>query len=226
MVCWPASGRRTRRAFSNGYYGVGLDELAAAFERHGPVLDPCRPRKPAHDDQAGTVTFFVNQGDLRARRHRYLRSICQLPLMLCPALAGLFLVRQPLAAAFVLTVLCGLVIRQCRKIAELAPPLRLSRGGLGRLLLTPDYVKLAGTDVAIPWSHIQGATLTRRERPGLDALLECPDPDPVPRCRFRDRRISVHIAESLYCTTADDGAAFARYTQVDSHGHDSAATAG
>lgn len=109
----------------------------------------------------------------------------------------------------------GFMVTEWAKVAKLSRLLRISRGGLGRLLLTPDHLKLAGADVPIPWSHVQGATIARGKRPGLSGIVACPDPEPEPGCRFRGRRISFHIAQSLYFSTPDDiGAAFGRYTRV------------
>jgi hypothetical protein len=213
---WPG-GRRSKRAIRNSFYGVHLDELASAFERYTPVVDAARPRRPAHDDEAGTVTFFFNDWVLRAQRHHHLKSLLVLPVMLGPAAAGLLIVHQPLPAAFIIVVGCGFMVIEWAKVAKLSRLLRISRGGLGRLLLTPEHLKLAGTDVPIPWSHVQGATVARGNRPGLRGTVACPDPEPEaePRCRFRGRRIPFHIAQSLYCTTPDDiGAAFGRYTRV------------
>jgi hypothetical protein len=225
VIARRSGGRRRRLAPHNARYGVSLDELGAAFERFVPVIDPGRPREPVRDDQADTVTFFVNQVDLRAVRRRYLRSLWQLPVMLCPAIAGLFLLRQDVVAILVLAVLSGLLVLQSRKMRKRARPLRLSRNGRGRLLLTPKHITLAGTDVAIPWTHIHGAAVNRTGRAGLDARVECPESEPSPGCRFRGRTIAFHIADSLYNTTADDiGVAFARYIHVD--GLDSPAAAG
>jgi hypothetical protein len=213
-VRWPRT-RRRKWAIRNSFYGVHLDELAAAFERYSPVVDAARPLRPARDDEAGTMTFFFNDWILRAQRHHHLKSLLVLPVMLGPAVAGLLIVRQPLPATFVVIVGCGFMVTEWAKVAKLSRLLRISRGGLGRLLLTPDHLKLAGTDVPIPWSHVQGATIARGKRPGLSGVVACPDPEPEPRCRFRDRRISFHIAQSLYFSTPDEiGAAFGRYTRV------------
>jgi hypothetical protein len=165
-----------RHAIRSARFGATLDELAAAIERYSPVIDADRPRLPERDDQAGTTTFFADQRDQRALRRRYLRSMWQLPLMLCPAVAGLLLLRQWPLAAVVLTVAGGLEVRLWRKLAELARLLKLSRAGRGRLLLTPEHVTWPGTNVAIPWSHVQGATVVRGQRPGLDGRVACPDP--------------------------------------------------
>lgn len=124
-----SGGRRRVLALHNARYGVSLDELGAAFETFVPIIDPGRPREPVRDDQADSVTFFVNQVDLQVLRRRYLRSFWQLPLMLCPAAAGLFLLRQDVVAISVLAVLSGLLVRQSRKLRERARPLRLSRSG-------------------------------------------------------------------------------------------------
>jgi hypothetical protein len=157
-----------------------------------------------------------NDWVLRPLRYYHLWSLWAIPLMLGPAGAGLFIMHQSLAATFVLVVGCGFAFIEGAKVAMVSRLLRVSRRGLGRLLLTPDYLKLPGTDVPVPWSHVQGATVVRGQRPGLAAVVVCPDPDPVSDCKLRDRRSPFHIAESLYYTTADDiGAAFARYTDVD-----------
>jgi hypothetical protein len=137
------------------------------------------------------------------------------------------MLRQWPLAALVLIVAAGLEVRLWRKLAMLAGLLKLSRAGRGRLLLTPEHVIWPGTDVAIPWSHVQGAAIARGQRPGLDGRVACPEPDPVRACRFRGHTISFHIAESLYHTTADDiGAAFARHTHVEHHDPDHPATVG
>jgi hypothetical protein len=211
--------RRPTLAVRGGYYGASLDELAAVFERYAPVSDAGRPREPASDEAAGTVTFFFNDGVLRAQRGRHLRSLWRLPLMLGPAIAGLAALGRPggpLAAGALAALLGALLIIQRAKAARLSRLLRISRDGMGRLLLAPGYLTLAGTSVPIPWSHVQGAAVARDSRPGLNATVRCPDPDPSPGCKFRGRTIGVHVAESLYYTTADDiGAAFSRFTQVE-----------
>ena len=177
--------------------------------------DPARPRPPVRDDAAGTVTFFLDDGALRAQRRRHLRSLWQLPALLGPAIAGLAAVHLPLVAAWALAVLAGLMLAQRSNLAKLARSLRLGRGGRGRLLLAPEHLMLAGTDVPIPWSHIHGAAMAGPDRPGLGGTISCPDPGPAHRCGFRGRTIRFHIAESLYGTTAAEiGAAFARYTRV------------
>jgi hypothetical protein len=210
-----SGGRRGRRGIRGGSYGVRADELAAAFGRFTAVDDAARPRPPVRDDAAGTVTFFVDDGALRAQRRRHLRSLWQLPVLLGPAIAGLAVVHLPLVAAWALAVLAGLMLAQRSKLAKLARGLWLGRGGRGRLLLAPEHLMLAGTDVPIPWSHIHGAAMAGPDRPGLGGTISCPDPDPAHRCGFRGRTIRFHIAESLYCTTAAEiGAAFGRYTRV------------
>ena len=114
------------------------------------------------------------------------------------------------------------MVTEWGRVTKLSRLLRISRGGLGRLLLTPEHLKLAGTDVPIPWSHVQEATVARGKRPGLGGTVACPDPEPEPQCRFRGRRISFHIAQSLYYSTPDDiGAAFGRYTRVGNASDDS-----
>jgi hypothetical protein len=134
--------------------------------------------------------------------------------MLGPAVAGLLIARQPVPAAFVLIVVCGFIVLEWARVVKLSRLLRISRGGLGRLLLAREHLKLAGTDVPIPWSHVQEATISRGTRPGLSGIIACPEPEP--QCRFRGRRISFHIAQSLYYSTPDEiGAAFGRYTRVD-----------
>jgi hypothetical protein len=212
--------RRRRLAVRGGYYGLCLDELSAVFERYAPVDDEGRPRRPASDAEAGTITFFFNDWILRAQRGRHRRNLWRLPLMLSPASAGFALLPGGLAAAaLVFAVLAGLLLSQQAKAARVSRLLRIGRAGMGRLLLTPEHLKLAGTDVPIPWSHVQDAAIARDARPGLNATVRCPGPDTdtSPRCPFRDRTIAVHIAESLYYTTSDDiGAAFGRFTRVES----------
>lgn len=209
-------GRRRKRRIYNRYYDVYLDELAAAFGRKAPVAGAGQPRRPARDEATGTITFFFNDWVLRPLRYYHLWSLWEIPLMFGPAGAGLFIMHQSLAATFVLAAGCGFALLECAKVAVTSRLLRVSRRGLGRLVLTPDYLKLPGTDVPVPWSHVQGATVVRGQRPGLAGVVACPDPDPASDCKLRGRRSPFHIAESLYYTTADDiGGAFARYTDVD-----------
>ena len=212
----PERRRRRKRLIYNRYYGVYLDELAAAFERYAPVAGAGHPRRPVRDDETDTITFFFNDWVLRPLRLFHLWSLWAILLMLGPAWAGLFIMHQSLAATLVLVVGCGFALIEWARLAMASRLLRVSRRGLGRLVLTPDYLKLPGTDTPVPWSHVQGATVVRGRRPGLDAVVVCPDPDPAPDCKLRGRRSPFHIAESLYYTTADDiGAAFVRYTDVD-----------
>src|SRR5262245_35178943 len=80
--------RRRVLACRSTVYGVGLDELIAAFEPFVPVADPDRPLAPARE-AGGTTTFFFNHWELTARRRRNLRSCWQIPLMATPAAVGL-----------------------------------------------------------------------------------------------------------------------------------------
>jgi hypothetical protein len=170
---------------------------------------------PVYDESDGSVTFFANLGNLYARRRRYLHSLWLVPLMIAPAGAGLLVDGQPLAAGLVLTVTAALLLRQYGKLAELAGPLRLDRNGYGRMRLSPDSLTLAGTDVAIGWSHIHDATLSHSGRTGLDGVIECPEPEPDESCRYRGRTIRFHVADTLFSTTVDDlGAAFSRHVDV------------
>jgi hypothetical protein len=189
--------------------------MTTAFEQYVAVEDPGRAQTPVYDDPEGTVRFFANLGDLHIRRRRYLHSFWRITLMIAPAGAGLFVAGQPLAAGLVLAVTASLLLRQYSKLAELARPLRLGKNGYGRMELTPDHLTLAGTDVAIRWTHIHDATLSHADRTGLDAVVKCPEPDPDTSCRYRGRTIKFHIADTLFSTTVDDlGAAFGRYTNV------------
>jgi hypothetical protein len=196
-------------------YGVSPDAMTAAFERYAAVEDPGRPRAPVYDDLEGTVTFFANLGDLQIRRRRYLRGCWRIPLMIAPAGAGLFVAGQPLAAGLVLAVTASLLLRQYGKLAELARPLRLGKNGYGRMRLSRECLTLAGTDVAISWSHLHDATLSYSGRTGLDGVIKCPEPEPDESCRYRGRTIKLHIADTLFSTTVDElGAAFSRYIDV------------
>jgi len=217
-VNWQArpgwSGRR-KNAWQPARYGVSPEVMAAAFEPHVAVEDPGRARVPVFDDPPGTVTFFANLGGLHIQRRRYLRSFWHIPLMTGPATAGLFIADQPLAGGLVLAVTAGLLLRQYGKLAALIKPLRLGRNGYGRMLLSAEHLTLAGTDVAIGWSHIHEAKLSRTGRTGLDGMIRCPEPEPDESCRYRGRTIKFHIADSLFSTTVDDiGAAFGRHVDV------------
>ncbi|HET7014965.1 MAG TPA: hypothetical protein VFI65_13705 [Streptosporangiaceae bacterium] len=225
--CPPASGVSPRASTRPGWfgrrknvwlpsrYGVSPDELAAAFERHVAVEDPGRARAPVFDDPPGTVRFFANLGGLQTQRRRYLRSFWRIPLMTGPAAVGLFIASQPLAGGLVLAVTSGLLLRQYGKLAALVKPLRLGRNGYGRMLLSAEHLTLAGTDVAISWSHVHEAKLSRTGRTGLDGLIRCPEPEPDEACRYRGRTIKFHIADSLFSATVDDiGAAFGRHVDV------------
>jgi hypothetical protein len=189
--------------------------MAEAFERYVAIELKVRPRPPVFDQPPGTITFFVDLLGLRARRGRHVRGAWRLMGMICPAAAGLYAASQPVASAAVLIVLVLLVSRQLRKLAKLKRPLSLDRDGLGRLELTPDHLTLAGTSVPIPWSHVKDAATAHDDRPGLNAVIACPDDEPEPSCRFRNRTISFHIGSALYNSTVSDiAAAFARYTTV------------
>ena len=217
-VIWrarPTRFGRRKSVWLPSRYGVSPDVLAAAFERHVAVADPGRARVPVYDDPPETVTFFANLGGLVIQRRRYLRSFWRIPLMTSPAVTGLFIGDQPLAAGLVLAVTAGLLLRQYDKLAALIKPLRLGRNGYGRMLLSPDCLTLAGTDVAIPWSHIRHAALSRTGRTGLNAVIRCPEPEPDTSCRYRGRTIKFHISDTLFSTTVDElGAAFGRYLEV------------
>lgn len=217
-VSWRRSARGRRRAMPlrPAWYNVSTDAMADAFARFATIEIKARPRAPVFDEPPGTVTFFANLIDLRARRDRHRRGAWRLIGMLYPPAIGLFVAHQIAAAAAVFAVLVLLVIRQLRKLAPLKRPLTLDRGGRGRLELTADHVTLAGTSVPIPWSHVQGATITTRDgRSGLSGVIACPDGEPEPSCRFTNRTITFHIDEALYNTTVDDiASAFARYTTV------------
>ena len=197
-------------------YGVSADAMAATFEQYVTVEDPGRARAPVYDDQAGTVTFFANLGDLYLRRRRYRRSFWRVPLMIVPAAAGLFVVGQPLSAGLVLAATATLVLRQYGKLAELVKPLQLNKSGYGRMELSAEALTMAGTDIAISWPHIRAVALRRTGRTGLDGVIKCPEPEPDESCRYRGRTIKFHIADTLFSTTVDDlGVAFSRYIDVD-----------
>jgi hypothetical protein len=111
-----ASGRPSRSGTAEAarrtrYYGVYLDELAAAFERYAPVVGAGLPRRPVRDDETDTITFFFNDWVLRPLRFFHLWSLWAILLMLGPAWAGLFIMHQSLAATLVLVVGCGYVDR-------------------------------------------------------------------------------------------------------------------
>jgi hypothetical protein len=110
-------------------------------------------------------------------------------------------------------VLIAVTTRRVRATDRL---LALGKNGQGRLLLTPGDLTLAGTDVAIPWSHVQEAALVHGEEPRVTGVISCPDPDhDVGRCRFADRRISFSIGARMYATTIDDvAAAFGEHVPV------------
>jgi hypothetical protein len=211
----PASVGERTSVWLPSLYGVSPNEMAAVFEQFVTVEDPGRALAPVYDDQAGTVTFFANLGNLRARRHQHLRSFWQVLAMNAPAAAGLFVAGQPLAAGLVLAVTATLLLRQYGKVAELAKPLRLGRNGYGRMLLSPEHLTLAGTGIAISWSHVHDAALSHTGRTGLDGVIRCPEHDADESCRYRDRTINFHVADSLFSTTVDDlGAAFGRYVGI------------
>lgn len=216
-VTWRRTTRGRRRTvpIRPAWFKVSLDAMAAAFERYVVVEAKERPRAPVFDEPPGTVTFFVNLLGLRATRRRHVTSAWRLTLLLYPAATGLYAASQPVAAALLWLILVLLVIRQMGKLAKIKRLLRLDHGGLGRLELTADHVTLAGTSVAIPWSHIQDASAGRSDQPGLKGVIACPQHEPDPSCPFRNRTIKFHIGETLYNTTVDDiSAAFGRYTAV------------
>ena len=218
VVHWrgkPGLFGRRKSVWLPSRYGVSPDAMAAVLGQYVAVEDPDRALAPSYDDQQGTVTFFANLGDLHVRRRRYLRSFWRIPLMIAPAGVGLLVAGQPLAAGLVLAVTAALLLRQYGKLAELVKPLRLSRNGYGRMRLSSESLTLAGTDVAIRWSHIHDATLSRTGRTGLDGAIRCPEPEPDGACRYRGRTIKFHIADTLFSTTVDDlGVAFRRYVDV------------
>jgi hypothetical protein len=80
---------------------------------------------------------------------------------------------------------------------------------MGLDLADPADLTLAGTDVAIPWLHVQDAALVRGEEPRVTGVIGCPHPahQDEGRCRFTDRRISFSIGARMYATTIDDVAA-------------------
>lgn len=196
-------------------YGVGLDHLIAAFEPFVPVDDPDRPLAPA--DAGGTTTFFFNNWQLNARRSRNLRSCWQIPLMATPAAVGLGLAGYWPVSVAVLVPAVVLMTVTARRVREMDRLLALGNNGHGRLLLTPGDLTLAGTDVAIPWSHVQDAALVRGEEPRVTGVISCPDlaHQDNGRCKFADRRISFSIGARMYATTIDDvAAAFGEHVAV------------
>ena len=207
-------------------YGVGLDDLIAAFEPFVAVADPDRPLAPARD-AGGTTTFFFNNWQLAARRRRNLRSSWQIPLMAAPAAIGLGLAGYwPVGVAVVVPALVLMTVTS-RRVREMDRLLALGKNGHGRLLLTPGDLTLAGTDVAIPWSHVQDAALVRGEEPRVTGVICCPEPahqgephqgwahqgnEP---CKFAHRKISFSIGARMYATTIDDvAAAFGEHVPV------------
>ncbi|MGN6792133.1 MAG: hypothetical protein ACTHJW_07055 [Streptosporangiaceae bacterium] len=209
--------RRRVVACRSTSYGVGLDELIAAFEPFVPVTDPDRPLEPARD-ASGTATFFFNHWQLTARRRRNLRSCWQIPLMALPVAAGLELAGYwPVGAAILIPALL-LMVTTARRVRATDRLLSLSKNGQGRLQLTPGDLTLAGTDVAIPWSHVQDTALVRGEEPRVTGVISCPDPARHRRCNFADRRISFSIGARMYATTIEDVAsAFGEHVPVSAH---------
>jgi hypothetical protein len=107
-----------------------------------------------------------------------------------------------------------------RRVRAMDRLLRLGKNGQGRLLLTRGDLTLAGTDVAIPWSHVQDAALVRGDEPRVTGVISCPDPahQVEGRCKFADRRISFSIGARMYATTIDDvAAAFGQHVAVAAH---------
>jgi hypothetical protein len=204
---WTGLRRRVVRCRS-AVYGVALDELIAAVEPFVPVADPDRPLAPERN-AGGNTTFFFNHWQLTARRRRNLRSCWQVPLMATPAAIGLDLARYWPAGVATLVPAVVLMIVTARRVRAMDRLLALGKNGQGRLLLTPADLTLAGTDVAIPWSHVQDAALVRGEEPRVTGVISCPDPahQDEGRCRFTDRRISFSIGARMYATTIDDVAA-------------------
>jgi hypothetical protein len=187
--------RRRVIACSSTVYGVGLDELIAAFEPYVPVSDPDRPLAPARE-AGGTTTFFFSHWQMTARRGRNLRSCWQVPLMAIPAAVGLGLTGYWPLIAVVLVPAAVMVTVTAQRVLEMDRLLGLGKNGHGRLLLTPGDMTLAGTDVPIPWSHVHDAALVRGEEPRVTGVITCPDPDG--RCRFANRRIP--SASARVCT--------------------------
>ncbi len=207
---------RRVQACRSTVYGVGLDELIAAFEPFVPVADPDRPLAPARE-AGGTTTFFFNHWELTARRRRNLRSCWQIPLMAMPAAVGLGLAGWWPVGGAVLVPAVVLMAVTARRVRATDRLLALGKNGQGRLLLTPSDLTLAGTDVAIPWSHVHDAALVRGEEPRVTGVISCPDPahQDDRRCRFADRRISFSIGARMYATTIDDvAAAFGEHISV------------
>ncbi|HEX7993235.1 MAG TPA: hypothetical protein VF506_04885 [Streptosporangiaceae bacterium] len=197
-------------------YGVGVDELIAAFEPFVPIADPDRPPAPARE-AGGTTTFFFNHWQLSARRRRNLRSCWQVPLMAIPAAVGLGVAGWWPVAGAVLVPAVVLIAVTTRRVLATDRLLALGKNGQGRLLLTPGDLTLAGTDVAIPWSHVQEAALVRGEEPRVTGIISCPDPahQDERHCRFADRSISFSIGARMYATTIDDvAAAFGEHVPV------------
>jgi len=210
---------RGRVVCRNTIYGVGLDELIAAFEPFGPVADPDRPLAPARD-AAGTTTFFFNHWELTARRRRNLRTCWQIPLTAVPAAIGLWLAGYWPVGVAVLVAAAVLTSITAQRVRAMDRLLALGKNGQGRLLLTAADLTLAGTDVAIPWSHVQDAALIRGAEPRVTGVISCPDPahQGDGRCRFANRRISFSIGARMYATTIDDvAAAFGEHVPVVAH---------
>lgn len=165
--------RRRVVACRSTIYGVGLDELIAAFEPFTAVTDPDRPLAPARDAD-GTTTFFFNHWQLTARRRRNLRSCWQVPLMTLPAAAGLSLAGYWPVGLALLVPAVVLIAVTARRVRAMDRMLGLGKNGRGRLLLTPGNLTLAGTDVPIPWSHVQDAALVRGDEPRVTGVITCP----------------------------------------------------
>jgi len=200
-------------------YGVGLDELIAAVDPFVPVADPDHPLAPERD-AVGTTTIFFNHWQLTARRRRNLRSCWQIPLMATPAAIGLLLAGYWPVGVAVLVPAVVLMMVAAQRVRAMDRLLALGKNGQGRLLLTPGDLTLAGTNVAIPWSHVHDAALVRGEEPRVTGVISCPDPAHRDdgRCRFADRRISFSIGARMYATTIDDvAAAFGEHVPVAAH---------
>ncbi len=212
-------GSRRRRVFAcpSTVYGIDLDELIAAIEPFMPVTDPQRPRPPARNEQAGTTTFYFNGWQLTARRRRNLRTFWQAPLTLGPAAAGLVLAGYWPGALAVLAPGAALVVVSARRVRATNRLLRIGKNATGRLLLTPDDLTLAGTNVAIPWSHVQGAVLARGDEPRVIGTIACPGQAHADgeHCNFTGRAIKFSIGAKMYATSIDEIAgAFGRHVPV------------
>ena len=222
----PGQGSCRTITFRSGSYGVGIDDLIAAFAPFAQVSDPDMPLAPSRDARAGTTTFFFNGWQLSARRRRNLRSCWQVPLMLIPAAVGLALAGAWPAGVLVLAPGVVLVIVTTRRVRATDRLLRIGRDGKGRLLLTADNLTLAGTDVAIPWSHVTDTTLVHGEEPRVTGVIACPDRthqngQDGGRCAFAGRRIAFSIGARMYATTIEEVAdAFGEHVQVAASGAD------